>query len=112
MNITTGLGSDAAFARAVERPSPCFPCSLCLTPTTACWLAARRSGDTLEEHCSWEEATPTLKDPDRVPDPSTLRRWSVGLDRSQPASSFRRQTFARWRIGWGAATRPIPRLAR
>jgi hypothetical protein len=47
------------------------------------------------EHCSWEEAAPTLKDPDRVPDPSTLRRWSVGLDRSQPAASFRRQTFAR-----------------
>jgi hypothetical protein len=49
----------------------------------------------LEEHCSWEEATPTLKDPDRVPDPSTLRRWSSGLDRSQPAASFRRQTIAR-----------------
>jgi hypothetical protein len=47
------------------------------------------------EHRSWEEATPTLKDPDRVPDPSTLRRWSGGLDRSQPAGSFRRQTFSR-----------------
>jgi hypothetical protein len=47
------------------------------------------------ERGSWEEAAPTLKDPDRVPDPSTLRRWSVGLDR----------------IGWGAATRPIRRLA-
>ena len=47
------------------------------------------------EHGSWEEATPTLKDPNRVPDPSTLRRWSSGLDGSQPAASFRRQTFAR-----------------
>ena len=47
------------------------------------------------EHRSWEEATPTLKDPNRVPDPSTLRRWSSGLDSSQPAASFRRQTFAR-----------------
>jgi len=56
------------------------------------------------EHCPWEEAVPTLKDPDRVPDPSTLRRWSGGLDRSQPAASFRRQTFARlahW-LGRGA----------
>ena len=44
MNITTGLGSDAAFARVVERPSPCFPCSLSPTPTTACWLAAKRCG--------------------------------------------------------------------
>jgi hypothetical protein len=47
------------------------------------------------ERRSWEEATPTLKDPDRVPDPSTLRRWSSGLDHSQLAASFRRQTFAR-----------------
>jgi Domain of unknown function (DUF6431) len=49
----------------------------------------------LLEHCSWEEATPTLKDPDRAPDPSTLRRWSSGLGRSEPAASFRHQTLAR-----------------
>jgi hypothetical protein len=62
------------------------------------------------EHRPWEEATPTLKDPDRVPDPSTLRRWSGGLDRSQPAASFRRQTFARlahW-LGRGAPADPQP----
>ena len=47
------------------------------------------------EHRSWEDATPTLKDPDRVPDPSTLRPWSSGLDRSEPALSFLRQTLAR-----------------
>jgi hypothetical protein len=46
------------------------------------------------KHCSWEEAAPTLKDPNRVPDPSTLRRWAHGLDRSQPALSFLRQTLA------------------
>jgi hypothetical protein len=47
------------------------------------------------KHCSWEEAAPTLKDPNRVPDPSTPRRWAHGLDRSQPALSFLRQTLAR-----------------
>jgi hypothetical protein len=47
------------------------------------------------KHCSWEEAAPTLKDPNRVPDPSTLRRWARGLDHSQPALSFLRQTLAR-----------------
>jgi hypothetical protein len=47
------------------------------------------------KHCSWEEAAPTLKDPNRVPDPSTLRRWAHGLDHSQPALSFLRQTLAR-----------------
>jgi len=47
------------------------------------------------EHCSWEEATPTLKDPNRLPDASTLRRWAHGLDLSQPAASFLRQTLTR-----------------
>jgi uncharacterized protein DUF6431 len=47
------------------------------------------------EHCSWEEATPTLKDPNRVPDASTLRRWAHVLDLSQPAASFLRQTLIR-----------------
>jgi hypothetical protein len=28
------------------------------------------------EHCSWEDAMPTLKHPNRVPDASTIRRWS------------------------------------
>jgi len=63
------------------------------------------------EHCSWEGATPTLKDPDRVPDPSTLRRWSRGLDPSQPAASFRRQTLARvahW-LGRSAPAHPRAR---
>ncbi len=62
------------------------------------------------EYCSWEEATPTLKDPDRVPDPSTLRRWSGGLDCFQPAASFRRQTLARlahW-LGRDAPADPQP----
>jgi hypothetical protein len=56
-----------------------------------CQALRRRS----VEHCSWEEATPTLKDPNRVPDSSTLRRWAHGLDCSQPAFSFLRQTLIR-----------------
>ncbi|MGH8415334.1 MAG: DUF6431 domain-containing protein [Gammaproteobacteria bacterium] len=47
-----------------------------------------------EKHRSWEESTPTLKDPDHLPDPSTLRRWARGLDVSQPAASFLRHTLA------------------
>jgi Domain of unknown function (DUF6431) len=47
------------------------------------------------EHCSWEEATPTLKDPNRVPDATTLRRWSRGMDSSWPAGSFLHQTLVR-----------------
>ena len=76
---------------------PCF--SLPYTQyslLTRCQALRRR----FVEHCSWEEATSTLKDPNRVPDSSTLRRWSSGLDRSQPALSFLRQTLARmtpWR---------------
>ncbi len=58
---------------------------------TRCQALRRR----FVEHGSWEEATPTLKDPNRVPDSSTLRRWAQGLDRSQPALSFLRETFIR-----------------
>jgi hypothetical protein len=53
----------------------------------------------IEEHCSWERASPKLKDPDRVPDASTVRRWSSGLDCSEVVVSFARQTMAhiaRW----------------
>ena len=56
-----------------------------------CYAFRRR----LVEHCSWEKATPMLKDSNRVPDPSTLRRWSSGLDHSQLALSFLRQVLAR-----------------
>ena len=47
------------------------------------------------EHCSWEKAAPKLKDADRVPDASTVRRWSQGVDGSQPIRSFVRKTAAR-----------------
>jgi len=52
-----------------------------------------------KEHCSWEKAAPKLKDADRVPDASTVRRWSSGLDWSELAASFVRQATAcatRW----------------
>ena len=51
------------------------------------------------EHCSWESAVPPLQDPDRVPDPSTLRRWCRSLDSSRPAFSFLRpalEVMAQW----------------
>jgi len=51
------------------------------------------------EHGSWESAVPHLQDPDRVPDPSTLRRWFHSLDSSRPAFSFLRpalETMAPW----------------
>jgi hypothetical protein len=40
------------------------------------------------ERCSWEKAAPKLKDADRVPDSSTVRRWSEGLDGARLRSSF------------------------
>lgn len=47
------------------------------------------------EHCSWEKAAAKFKDADRVPDSSTVRRWSEGVDESQPIHSFVRKTAAR-----------------
>ncbi|MGH9785948.1 MAG: DUF6431 domain-containing protein [Terriglobia bacterium] len=45
------------------------------------------------EGCGWENAAPSVKDPDRVADPSTLRRWFRSLDSSRPPFSFLRQTM-------------------
>ena len=39
---------------------------------------------------SWEDAAPAVKDPDRLADPSTLRRWFRSLDSSRPPFSFLR----------------------
>lgn len=61
-----------------------------------------------KEKCSWEKALPKLQDADRVPDASTVRRWSRGLDCSEPAVSFVRQTMAyiaRW-FGRGSHSEP------
>ena len=47
------------------------------------------------ERCSWEEAAPKCKAPDRLPDASTVRRWSSGVDDSHSASSFLRHMMVR-----------------
>ena len=53
------------------------------------------------EGCCWEAAAPTVKDPDRVADPSTLRRWFRSLDSSQPPFSFFAPDDARHkRVAW------------
>jgi hypothetical protein len=56
------------------------------------------------EGCSWEAAAPSLKDPDRVADPCTLRRWFRNLDSSRPPFSFLRravQALSQWLQGGG-----------
>lgn len=58
------------------------------------WARFQALWHRFKEHCSWEKAVPELKDADRVPEASTVRRWSRGLDSSQPAVSFLRQTRA------------------
>jgi hypothetical protein len=66
------------------------------------------------EHCSWERAVSKFKDADRVPDSSTVRRWSKGLDCSQPALSFLSRTLTRvahWLERGGAGAQkaaPLP----
>ena len=44
------------------------------------------------EGCGWQAAAPAVKDPDRVADPSTLRRWFRSLDSSVPPFSCLRRT--------------------
>jgi hypothetical protein len=45
------------------------------------------------EGCSLEAAAPSVKDPQRVADPSTLRRWFRSLDCSRPPFSLLRRTI-------------------
>jgi hypothetical protein len=45
------------------------------------------------DSCSWEAAAPPVKDPCRVADPSTLRRWFRDLDSCQPPFSFLQRTI-------------------
>jgi hypothetical protein len=43
---------------------------------------------------SWESAAPTVKDPNRVADPSTLRRWFRLLNSAAPPLPSLRSTLA------------------
>jgi hypothetical protein len=70
-------------------------------PYTHYSLVARSEAVPLRfvEGRSWEDAAPPLKDPDRVPAPSTLRRWCGSLDSSRPPfSELRRalKTVGQW----------------
>ena len=47
------------------------------------------------EHCSWERAVSRFKDADRVPDSSTVRRWSNGLDCFSRHFQFLQHTMSR-----------------
>jgi hypothetical protein len=48
----------------------------------------------LVEGRTWESAAPTLQDPQRVADPSTLRRWLGRLDGAAPPMPSLRSTLA------------------
>jgi hypothetical protein len=45
------------------------------------------------EDCGWEASAPMVKDPNRLADASTLRRWFRCLDSSRPSFSFLRLTM-------------------
>lgn len=71
------------------------------------------------ERCSWDKAVPTLKDSHCLPDPSTVRRWSMGIDLPRLWPSFFDRVLvrvARWRADRdqaesGAGCGLIPALA-
>src|SRR5262249_23021644 len=56
------------------------------------------------EGCSLEASAPLVKDPQRVADPATLRRWFRSLDSSRPPFSFLRRAIhavSQWLQGEG-----------
>ena len=90
-SITTGLASAVDAAPSAGGHSHSFHCSLC--PYTHYSLPARCQAlqRRFAEQCSWEKALPKLKDSNRLPDPSAVRRWvkwaglfPVGSFLSQP----------------------------
>ena len=86
----------------------CRPCRKTITflpvfslPYTHYSLLARSAAlrRRFVEGLCWEQAAPAVKDPQRLADPSTLRRWFRALDSSRPIfSSLRRtvQAIDRW----------------
>jgi len=85
-NTMTGLRSGEASAGLAGRRLPSCPYFLRLTRITGCPSEALRRY--FVEGCSGETAAPPVKDPQRVADPATLRRWFPSLDSSQPPFSF------------------------
>jgi hypothetical protein len=86
-NTTTGGSGEGSAVFAARRLPSCLGS---LIPYTHYSLIA--GSDALRryfvEGCSMEAATPPVKDPHRVADLSTLRRWFQELDSSQPPYSF------------------------
>jgi len=105
MSITTGLAFVAVAARLRE---DLHFSSVAFTPLHALQLTGSLSGIAaalcgallLGRGHAYAQKTLTV-----CPIPCTLRRWSSGLDCSQPALSFLRQTLARV-SHWLARKRP------
>jgi hypothetical protein len=75
---------------------PCFSLPYAHYTLVARSQALRRY---FTENHSLENAAPSVKDPDRIADPSTLRRWFHSLDSSRPPFSRLRtalETISRW----------------
>jgi hypothetical protein len=90
MKIMTGFRSAAAFqsvSKDVHLPAAVLS-AFCHYSLIARSQALRRY---FLEGQPWEAAAPAVKDPDRVADPSTLRRWFHSLDSSRPPFSFLRE---------------------
>src|SRR6266700_313649 len=88
--VMTGSSTAAACANSANKLSLSFPLSPCPTPHYSLVTRSQALRRRFVQHCSWENAAPALKDPNRVPDPSTLRRWCRSLDSSLAFSSLRR----------------------
>ena len=85
----------------------CRPCRQTFTilptwspPSRHYSLHCRRSAaERIEQqHGSWEQSVPHVRDPDRLPDPSTLRRWTAHRLISLWSSLY----AGLWKVlGWG-----------
>ena len=89
-SITTGSGFIVAAARNCGTTFTFLPLFSLPYTHSACWRAARHLLRRFVEHCSGRRRCRSSRIADRLPDASTVRRWSRGLDCSQPALSLSR----------------------
>ena len=84
----------------------CRPCRKTFTilpiwspPYTHYSLRCRQQAwESLHETSSWEESVPNIKEPDRLPDPSTVRRWAEQLFYLGVLLTFKLWQAAGWSI--------------
>ena len=75
IGFTTGFAFAAAFANGVDGPLTVLP-GWCIPRALYTVLARQQALDSIAPGGSIQQAAPHCRDPDRLADASTIRRWA------------------------------------